>query len=95
MKITKHDDGGGAFAWTNDKNNGFISFTPAAPDGDTSTAEGMYGAARLGDRRFWCQDGKDLVYSFRSLVNGSTSAPAYMRRMAKQAQKDLSKEVTA
>ena len=89
MKITKRNDGGGAFAWTNDKNNGFISFKPDAPGGDTSTAEGMYVAARLGDRRFWCEDAKGYVYSFASLIGGSTSAPAYMRRMARQAQKDI------
>lgn len=74
MKITKHDDGDGAFAWTNSTNNGFINFQPACG-----------GSMRM----WWCEDDDGHLYSFTGLVNGSTDAPAYMRRMAKQAKKDL------
>jgi len=89
MTITKRNDGDGALVWTNDKNNGFIAYTPDAPDGDTPTPEGMYVAARLGDRRFWCEDAKGYVYSFASLIGGSASAPAYMRRMAREVRRQV------
>jgi len=40
------------------------------------------------DGRWWCEDHKGSVYGFSNLVTGSTQAPAYLRKMAKRAQRD-------
>jgi hypothetical protein len=87
MTITKEGDPGDFTYWHNDRNDAFITFEPAGSR-DCGVA-GLYVAARMGDRRFWCQDAEGNVYSFHGLLDKDTSAPTYMRRMARQAQKDI------
>ena len=66
---------------------GFIRWSPEDSENSYGSA---YIAARLGSPEFWCEDARDFVYSFASLVNGTGSAPRYMRTLAKRVRRDLS-----
>ena len=85
MKIKHQVHVDGSQTWSNDHNNGFISYRPD----DAGSIKDPYIMARVGDGTFYCECHKEFVYSFNNLVTGLANAPAYMTRLAKRAMKDL------
>ena len=86
MKIIHHGphaDGG--YTWSNNKNNGFISYSPK----DAGTITDSYILARVGDGTFHCVCNNDFVYSFDGLLSGYSDAPVYMKKMARKARRFL------
>ena len=73
MKIKKHEENGGGFSLTNNKNNAFITFNPEP--------------ATMGGGRLWIEDHEGYVYGGAAQASGLTTAPAYLRRMARLAAK--------
>jgi len=68
---------------------GFITWSPEKANQQHASA---YVAARVGTQEFWCEDARDLVYSFSSLVNGWSSAPRYMRTLANRVKRDIARD---
>ena len=85
MSIIHKIENDGSQVWYNSKNNAYIDYDPSRAGSITDP----YVAARVGNGSMMCVDNKDFVWAFAGLVSGNTDAPAYMKKMARRAAKDL------
>jgi hypothetical protein len=71
---------------------GHITWSPERADECHGSG---YITARVGTREFWCEDREGYMYSFSGLVDGYSSAPAYMRTLARRVKRDIERDAKA
>lgn len=78
---TWHRVGGGHITWS--------------PEKKGVCHGGAYVTARVGTREFWCEDRGGYMHSFSGLVEGYSSAPAYMVTLARRVKRDIERDAKA
>ena len=64
------------------------------PDDAGKQYDDAYVAARIGSREFWCEGHDGKMYRFESLLSGASSAPAYMKALARRVDRDIKEDVS-
>ena len=62
------------------------------PENAGKRYDDAYVAARIGSPEFWCEGHDDKMYRFESLLSGASSAPAYMKTLARRVARDIKEE---